>query len=66
MKSIFFFIETIKSYQFWCNYLRKLKSFSQNLAAFLKSILIFKHFESKDDRDSFCIFEIVDSENVVR
>ena len=42
------------------------KNFSQFLAAFLKSILNFEHFESKHDRHSFCLPEITDSENVVR
>ena len=32
----------------------------------MKSSLIFKHFEKKDDPHSFCIFEVTDSENVVR
>ena len=42
------------------------KTFSQFLAPFLKSRLNFKHFEKKDDPHSFCIFEIRDSENVIR
>ena len=42
------------------------KNFSQFLAAFLKSILNFEHFESKHDRHSFCVSENTDSENVVR
>ena len=29
---------------------------------FLKSILNFKHFPIKEDTDSWCIFEITDSE----
>ena len=33
---------------------------------FLKSRLNFEHFEKKDDTHSFCISEIMDSENVVR
>ena len=44
----------------------KQKNFSQFLAAFLKSILNFEHFESKHDRHSFCVSENTDSENVVR
>ena len=44
----------------------KQKKFSQFFAAFLKSRLNFKHFESKDYPHSFCIFEVTDSENVVR
>ena len=35
-------------------------------AAFLETILISKHFESKDGRHSFSLSEITDSENVVR
>ena len=45
---------------------QKQKTFSQFFAAFLKSTLNFKHFESKDDPHRFCIFEVTDSENVVR
>ena len=45
---------------------QKQKTFSQFLAAFLKSRLNFKHFEKKDNPHSFCISEITDSENVVR
>ena len=44
----------------------KQKNFSQFLAAFLKSILNFEHFESKHDPHSFCVSENTDSENVVR
>ena len=42
------------------------KTLSELVAAFFKSILNFKHFEQKDDRHSFCITEISDSENKVR
>ena len=45
---------------------QKQKTFSQFLAAFLKSRLNFKHFEKKDNPHSFCISEITDSENLVR
>ena len=45
---------------------QKQKTFSEFLAAFLKSILNFKHFGKEDDPHSFCISEITDSENVVR
>ena len=45
---------------------QKQKTFSQFFAAFLKSTLNFKHFESKDDPHRFCIFEVTDSENVFR
>ena len=44
----------------------KQNTFSEFFAPFLKSVLNFKHFESKDDRHSFCISEITDCENVVR
>ena len=39
---------------------QKEKTFSQSLAAFLKYKLNFKHFEKKDDPNSFYIFEITD------
>ena len=45
---------------------QKQKKFSQFFAAFLKSRLHFKYFEKKDDPHRFCIFEVTDSENVVR
>ena len=45
---------------------QKQKSFSQCFRAFLKSTLTFKHFEKKDHHHRFCIFEVTDSENVVR
>ena len=41
------------------------KTFSQFLAALLKSTLNFKHFEKKDAPHRFCIVEVMDSENVV-
>ena len=44
----------------------KEETFSQFLAAFLKSRLNSKHFETKIDPHSFCISEFTDSENVVR
>ena len=44
---------------------QKRKAFSQFFAAFLRSSLIFKHFGRKDDPQSFCISEIMDSENMV-
>ena len=44
----------------------KEKTFSQLFPAFLKYRLNFKHFEKKDDPNSFCISEITDSGNVVR
>ena len=45
---------------------QKQKSFSQSFAEFLKSSVNFKYFESKDDPHRFCIFEVTDSENLVR
>ena len=45
---------------------QKQKNFFEFLAAFLKSRLNFKHFEKKDDPYTFFIFEVPDSENVVR
>ena len=45
---------------------QKQNTFSQFSAAFLKSSWNFEGFEKKDDPHSFCIFEITDSENVVR
>ena len=44
---------------------QKQKTFSEFLAAFLKSCLNFKYSEEKDDPHRFCIYEITDSENVV-
>ena len=41
-------------------------TFSQFCATFLKSTFNFEYFEKKDDPDSFRIFEITDSGNVVR
>ena len=42
------------------------KTLCQFSSPFLKSILHFKHFKSRDDRHSNFISEITDSENVVR
>ena len=44
---------------------QKQKSFSEFFAAFLKSTLIFKHLENKDDPHRFCVFEVTDSKIVV-
>ena len=44
----------------------KQKTFSQFLAAFLKSRISFEHFEKKYYPHSFCISEITDSGNVVK
>ena len=45
---------------------QKQNTFSQFLAAFLKSRLNLKHFEIKDDPHRFFISEILDSPNAVR
>ena len=45
---------------------QKQKNFPEFFAAFLKSTLNSKHFEQKDDPHTFFIFEVTDSENVVR
>ena len=45
---------------------QKQKTFSEFLAAFLKSWLNFEYFEKKDDPHRLCISEITDSGNVVR
>ena len=45
---------------------KKQNKFSQFLPAFLKSRLNFKHFEQKYDPHTLFIFEVRDSENVVR
>ena len=42
------------------------KTFSHFFPAFLKYRLNFEIFESKSDPHRFCIFEVTDSENVVR
>ena len=44
---------------------QKQKTFSEFLAAFLKSCLNFKYSEEKDDPHRFWNSEIMDSENVV-
>ena len=43
---------------------QKQKTFPHFFVAFLKSIFNFKLFEKKDVPHSFCISEIVNSENV--
>ena len=45
---------------------QKQKFFSRFFSAFLKAGLNLEHFEKKDDPHWFCIFEITDSEKVVR
>ena len=45
---------------------KKQNTFSEFLAAFSKSTINFKHFEKKDDPHRFWIYDITDSENVVR
>ena len=44
----------------------KQKTYSQFFTAFLKYRLNFQHFGKEDDSHSFCIFQVTDSENVVR
>ena len=58
MTSIFFVIERIGRNQFKCNYLKKLKTYSEVFTQFLKSASNVKHFEKKDNPHSLCIFEI--------
>ena len=41
---------------------QKQENFSQFFFAFYKSTLNFKHFPTKEDSHSSCIFEIMDSE----
>ena len=45
---------------------QKQKHFSEFIAPFLKSRLNFKLFQSKDELHTFFIFEVTNSENVVR
>ena len=45
---------------------QKQKTFSEFFPPLLKFILQFEHFEKKDDPHKFCLFEVTDSENVVR
>ena len=45
---------------------QKPKKVPQSFAAFLKSRFNLEHFETEDEPHSFCIFEVTDSENVVR
>ena len=45
---------------------QKIKKIFQFFAHFLKFRLNFKPFEQKDDSHRFFIFEVTDSENVVR
>ena len=45
---------------------RKQKTFSEFFAAFLKSRLNFEYFQKKDEPQSFCISENMDSENKVK
>ena len=42
------------------------KKFSEFFAAFLKYIINFEHFEKEDDPPRFFLFEITESEKVVR
>ena len=43
---------------------QKRKKFSESVFAFSKFRLYFEHFEEKDDPDSWCIFELRDSEKL--
>ena len=45
---------------------QKQKTFSEFFAAFLKFTVNFEYFEKTDDPHRFCIFEVTDSENVVK
>ena len=45
---------------------QKQKTFSEFFAAFSKSRLNFEYFEKKDEPQSFCISENMDSENKVK
>ena len=45
---------------------QKQKTFSEFFAAFLKFRVNFAYFEKTDDPHRFFIFEVTDSENVVR
>ena len=45
---------------------QKQKIFCQVFGGFLKARLNFKNFEKKDDRQTIFIFEVTDSEKVVR
>ena len=45
---------------------QKQKGFSELFAAFWKSRLKLKHFESKDDPHRICVFQVTDSEIAVR
>ena len=45
---------------------QKQNTFDEFLAAFWKSTLNFKHFQTKHHAHRICIFEMTDSKNVVR
>ena len=45
---------------------QKQKKISDLFSLFSISRLNFEHFEKKDDPQRFCIFQVTDSENVVR
>ena len=65
-RSILFLVKAISGHQLRCNYLRNKKTFSEFFSAFLKFTLNFEFFEKKDHPQSFSIWGITDSENVVR
>ena len=45
---------------------QKQKTFFEFCAALFKSGLNFNHFEKKESRHRFCIFDVTDTKNVVR
>ena len=64
MKSILFLRDNL-TIPVQMQFSQKQKTFSEFLAAFLKSCLNFKYSEEKDDPHRFWNSEIMDSENVV-
>ena len=62
MTSILFLTEAVYCNIFRCNYLKKEKYFLDFFLNFLNLDSILKIFETKDDPDSGCIFELTDSE----
>ena len=50
----------------WMQLSKQQKTFCEFFAAFLKSCLNFIHFEKEDDSQRFCLFEITESNKVVR
>ena len=66
MTSILFGIERICSSLLKVNYLKNKKHFIKFLFRWWNLHQIFQHFRKKDDRDSWCISEITECQNVVR